>query len=66
MSDLALKLVVAPDRKCLLAAHGGFNKHGLTLFDIATQKQTQFLPLRRAGNGLAFSRDGKTMLRFGR
>lgn len=59
MSDLALKLVVAPDRKRLLAAHGGFNKHGLTVFDIATRKQTQFLPLPKSWNGLAFSRDGK-------
>ncbi|HEY5909165.1 MAG TPA: YncE family protein, partial [Verrucomicrobiae bacterium] len=59
MSDLALKLVVAPDGKRLLAAHGGFNKHGLTVFDIATRRQTQFLPLVKSWNGLAFSRDGK-------
>ena len=59
MSDLALKLVVAPDGKRLLAAHGGFNQHGLTLFDIASRKQTQFLQLPRSWNGLAFSRDGK-------
>ena len=59
MSDLALKLVVAPDRKRLLAVHGGFNQHGLTLFDLATRKQTQFLPLTKSWNGLAFSRDGK-------
>jgi YVTN family beta-propeller protein len=59
MSDLALKLVVAPDSKRLVAVHGGFNRHGLTLFDIATRKQTQFLPLAKSWNGLAFSRDGK-------
>jgi YVTN family beta-propeller protein len=59
MSDLALKLVVAPDGKRLLAVHGGFNKHGVTIFDIATQKETQFLPLAESWNGLAFSRDGK-------
>ena len=59
MSDLALKLVVAPDGKRLLAAHGGFNQHGLTLFDIASHKQTQFLPLSRSWNGLVFSADGR-------
>ncbi len=66
MSDLALKLVVAPDGKRLLAAHGGFNQHGLTVFDIASRKQTQFLPLSRSWNGLAFSRDGKQLLCLGR
>jgi YVTN family beta-propeller protein len=59
MSDLALKLVVAPDGKRLLAAHGGFNQHGLTVFDIASRKQTQFLQLPRSWNGVVFSRDGK-------
>ena len=59
MSDLPLKLVVAPDGKRLLAAHGGFNQHGLTVIDIASGKQTQFLHLPRSWNGLAFSQDGK-------
>src|ERR1035437_5832452 len=51
MSDLALKLVVAPDGKRLLAAHGGFNQHGVTVFAIASRKQTQFLQLPRSWNG---------------
>jgi len=59
MSDLALKLVVAPDGKRLLAVNSGFNQHGLTIFDIATRKKTQFLPLAKSWNGLAFSSDGK-------
>jgi DNA-binding beta-propeller fold protein YncE len=59
MSDMALKLVVAPDGKRLLAVHGGFNQHGLTVFDIAGRQQTQSLRLSRSWNGLAFSRDGK-------
>jgi YVTN family beta-propeller protein len=58
-TDLALKLVVAPDGKRLFAVHGGFNQHGVTVFDIATKKETQFLPLKKSWNGLAFSRDGK-------
>jgi YVTN family beta-propeller protein len=59
VSDLALKLVVAPDKKRLLAVHGGFNRHGVTLIDPATRKETQFLPLAKSWNGLAFSLDGK-------
>ncbi len=58
VSDLALKLVVAPDGKHLFAVHGGFNQHGLTVFDLATRKETQFLPLNKSWNGLAFSHDG--------
>lgn len=35
VSDLALKLVVAPDRKCVIATHGGYNDHGVTVVDLA-------------------------------
>ena len=59
VSDIALKLVVAPDGKRLVAVHGGFNEHGVTLIDPAKDEQTQFLPLRKSWNGLAFSKDGK-------
>ena len=59
ISDLALKLVVSPDKKMLLAASAGFNDTGLSLLDIASRKVTQFLPLQRIWNGLAFSLDGK-------
>jgi YVTN family beta-propeller protein len=59
VSDLALKLVIAPDQKRLVAVHGGFNQHGVTLIDTAKGEQTQFLPLRKSWNGLGFSRDGK-------
>ena len=58
-TDLALKLVLAPDGKKLLAVHGGFNEQGVTVIDIATRKTTQFLPLNKSWNGLAFSKDGK-------
>src|SRR6266850_5383044 len=59
MSDLALKLAFTPDKKGLVAVHGGFNKHGVTLIDLARRKEKQFLPLAETWNGLAFSRDGK-------
>ena len=59
VSDLILKMVVAPDKKRIVAVHGGFNQHGVTLLDPVTRKQTQFLPLEESWNGLAFSKDGK-------
>jgi len=58
VSDLALKLIVAPDKKRVLAVHGGFTQHGVTVLDLASRQQTQFLPLAEAWNGIAFSRDG--------
>ena len=58
VSDLALKMVVAPDGKAVLAVHGGFNDHGVSVIDLATRKQSQFLALKEAWNGLAFSRNG--------
>jgi YVTN family beta-propeller protein len=58
ISDIALKFVIAPDKKMLLAASGGFNDTGLTLFDIAGRRVSQFLPLPEVWNGLAFSKDG--------
>lgn len=59
MSDLALKLVITPDQKRVIATHGGFNNEGITVIDLATQKQTQFIPLREAWNGIAFSPNGR-------
>jgi YVTN family beta-propeller protein len=58
VSDLALKLVLAPDKKRVLAVHGGYTKHGVTVLDLASRQQTQFLPLAETWNGIAFSRDG--------
>jgi len=57
--DLALKLVIAPDQRRVVAVHGGFTEHGVTLIDTAKGEQTQFLALKKCWNGLAFSRDGK-------
>src|SRR5437016_2065415 len=59
VSDLVLKMVVAPDHRCLVAVHGGFTEHGVTLIDIAKGGETQFIVVRKSWNGLAFSRDGK-------
>lgn len=59
ISDLPLKLVVSPDKKMLLAASAGFNDTGLSLLDIKSREVTQFLPLPKIWNGLAFSSDGR-------
>jgi YVTN family beta-propeller protein len=59
VSDMALKMIVSPDKKTLVAVSGGFSDHGLTLLDLSTKRVTQFLPLALAWNGLAFSKDGK-------
>ena len=52
-------MVVSPDKKMLLAASAGFNDPGLSLLDIASRRVTQFFPLQRIWNGLAFSLDGR-------
>ncbi len=59
ISDMALKMVLAPDKKTMAVASGGFRKTGLTLVDLAGRKVKQFLPLPEVWNGLAFSRDGR-------
>lgn len=59
ISDMALKMVVSPDKKMLVAVSGGYSDTGLTLYDLKTHAVTQFLPLKESWNGLAFSRDGR-------
>src|SRR4029078_1660605 len=62
ISDMALKMVLSPDKKMLLATCAGFNDTGLTLLDLASKRVTQFLPLPHVWNGLAFSKDGNRVL----
>ena len=57
--DMGLKMIVAPDKKTLLAVSAGYNDHGLSLLNIQSREVTQFLPLAEAWNGLAFSKDGQ-------
>src|SRR5437879_134441 len=37
ISDMALKMVLAPDKKTLAVVSGGFRKTGLTVVDLATR-----------------------------
>jgi YVTN family beta-propeller protein len=59
VTDLMLRLILAPDGKTLAGVNGGFNSRGLTLLDLETGKVRQFLSLTQSWNGLAFGRDGK-------
>ena len=52
-------MLVAPDRKAVVAVCAGYNQVGVNLVRLDAQRQTQFIPLEEAFNGLAFSRDGK-------
>lgn len=60
-SDMPLKMALSPDGKTLAAVCGGFNKTGLTLVDVKGKRLVQSLPLERAWNGLAFSKDGSRL-----
>ncbi len=57
-SDMILKMIVAPDGRRVVAVGGAFRGTGLTVLDAASRRVTQFLPLPRVFNGLAFSADG--------
>jgi YVTN family beta-propeller protein len=59
ISDLPLKMVIAPDRKAVVAVCAGFNNVGVNLVGLDAKHETQFLPLPETFNGLAFSPDGK-------
>ena len=59
VSDMALKMIVSPDKRMLVAVSGGFSDTGPTLLDLKTQQVAQFLPLKKCWNGVVFSRDGR-------
>ena len=61
ISDMALKMIVSPDRRTLVAVSAGFNHTGVTLLDLKTKEVTQFHPLKECFNGLAFSRGGNRL-----
>ena len=57
--DLALKMVVAPDKKALVAVCAGYNKVGVNVTRLDGTRQTKFIPLKEVFNGLAFGPDGR-------
>ncbi len=59
ISDLPLKLVIAPDRKAVIAVCAGFQHVGINVVSLDAGHRTQFIPLDETFNGLAFAPDGK-------
>lgn len=59
ISDMPLKLVIAPDNKALVTVSAGFDNTGVSILDLASHAVKQFTPLPEVWNGLAFSRDGR-------
>ena len=57
--DLALKILIAPDKKAAIAVCAGYNQQGVNVVSLDTKRESKFIPLKEAFNGLAFSRDGK-------
>src|ERR1700694_4669006 len=48
LGDLVLKMVPSPDGKVIVAGHGGYLPHGLTVIDAKTQRLVQEVPLKTA------------------
>jgi len=56
--DMPLKMALSPDGRFLAAVTAGYQGVGLSVMDASGAGTPQFLPLPRAFNGLAWSRDG--------
>src|SRR6185437_14642743 len=61
LGDLVLKMVPSPDGRVIVAGHGGYLPHGLTVLDAHTHRVVQEVPLKTAWLGLSWSPDGKTL-----
>ncbi|HEV2390821.1 MAG TPA: bifunctional YncE family protein/alkaline phosphatase family protein [Verrucomicrobiae bacterium] len=59
ISDMALKMVIAPDGKAVVAVCSGYNQAGVNLVGLDGKRTMQFISLKEAFNGLAFAPDGK-------
>ncbi len=64
IGSIPLKMIVSPDGKRILSTSAGANP-GISVVDPQTMAQTQWIPLPRAFNGLAFSLDGKHVFATG-
>jgi YVTN family beta-propeller protein len=59
ISDMPLKMVIAPDRKAVVAVCAGYNEAGVNLVSLDGRRERQFISLKEVFNGLVFSADGK-------
>ncbi|HEV7384230.1 MAG TPA: cytochrome D1 domain-containing protein, partial [Phenylobacterium sp.] len=60
-NDLILKMVPSPDGRVIVAGHGGYLPHGLSVIDAKTHRLVQEVPLKTAWLGLSWSPDGHTL-----
>ncbi|HEX4710451.1 bifunctional YncE family protein/alkaline phosphatase family protein [Phenylobacterium sp.] len=60
-NDLILKMLPSPDGKVIVAGHGGYLPHGLSVIDAKTHRLIQEVPLKTAWLGLSWSPDGHTL-----
>ena len=58
VNAMPMKMAFSPDGRTLAAVCAG-RVDGLALIDVATEQARQWLPMRRAFNGVGFSPDGK-------
>jgi YVTN family beta-propeller protein len=59
--DLILDVAASPDGRAVVAAHCGFDPHGLVVIDPAAEEAVQRIALPSAWHGLAWSPDGATL-----
>jgi YVTN family beta-propeller protein len=59
ISDMPLKMVIAPDGKAVVAVCAGYNEAGVNLVPLDGKRERQFISLKEAFNGIAFTADGK-------
>jgi len=52
-------MVIAPDRKAVVAVCAGYNEAGINLVCLDERRERQFISLPEVFNGLVFSADGK-------
>src|SRR5438552_2724700 len=61
ISDMPLRMIVAPDGKIAVAVCAGYNTPGLAVIDIVQRKRVNFFQLAHAWGGLTFDKDGKRL-----
>jgi YVTN family beta-propeller protein len=59
VSDMPLKMVIAPDGKAVVAVCAGYNEAGVNLVSLEGGRERQFISLKEAFNGIAFTANGK-------
>jgi YVTN family beta-propeller protein len=61
VSDLPLKMIVAPGGKMAVAVCAGYNQPGLAVISLADKKVAKFIALPHTWNGLCFDKEGRRL-----